>query len=156
NEKIDLESEAAYELAVSGRLFPGENLSDLSDPGYEKDSQSFGITDIRLYRDLLRTEHRKFFEKINREEILKQIEVEGAEKVLGLKFFEIEAEEGKTEGAEEKLPEYRLPGNLREFFIEIETPADILYENINDKLTDKLLAAQWAFLSLLQENKRME
>ncbi|XP_065562879.1 pseudouridylate synthase TRUB2, mitochondrial-like isoform X2 [Artemia franciscana] len=48
NEKIDLESEAAYELAVSGLLFPGENLSDLSDPRYEKDSQSFGITDIRL------------------------------------------------------------------------------------------------------------
>ena len=45
-----------------------------------------------------------------------------------------------------KLPEDRLPEELREFFIEIETPADILDESINNELTDNLLAAAIGFL----------
>ncbi|KAK2701235.1 hypothetical protein QYM36_020092, partial [Artemia franciscana] len=93
-------------------------------------------------------------ERMMLRKIKQEIEVKGAEEVLRLvPFFEIEAEEGQTE---EKLPEDRLPEELREFFIEIKTPADILDESINNELTDNLLAAQSAFSSLLQENKRME
>ncbi|XP_065583965.1 uncharacterized protein LOC136043007, partial [Artemia franciscana] len=105
------------------------------------------------YRELSRTVHRDFFEKIDREKIKQEIEVKGAEEVLRLEpFYELESMKGQTE----EKPEDRLPKELRKFFIEIETPADILDESINTEITDNLLEAQSAFSSLVEENERME